>query len=128
MMRNHRIDERVTDFGRVEAHDLCSFPGVLDDISASGCKVHFPVPLCIDMENEYNLKIKLSGCDSQPLKLICLPRWKKLNESQTEVGFSFLRSPDTNKLESYISKMLNTDEGLESIYSLIINNEPVIIG
>lgn len=127
MCREHRTDERYEDFGHVEAESICALPGVLDDISVGGCKVRFPVPVAIDMENQYNLTIRLSQSDSSPLHLICCPQWVSLKGSETVIGFSVLRSPDSPRLESYISEKQMTEGDGDSIYSLIINNEPVFV-
>ena len=37
--KNHRYPE----IGRVIAPELCALPGILDNISFDGCKIHFPV-------------------------------------------------------------------------------------
>ncbi|MBQ9538378.1 MAG: PilZ domain-containing protein [Treponema sp.] len=127
MAREHRTDERYEDFGRVEAEDLCSFPGILDDISMKGCKVHFPVPVSLDMENQYKLNISLAQQSAGPLRLICNPQWKKINDSETEIGFRFMRSPDTPRLASYIGAKQGEMKD-DSIYSMIIGNKAVFVG
>ena len=127
MTREHRADERYEDFGRVDAEDLCSLPGILDDISMKGCKVHFPVPVTLDMDSQYNLNIRLPQQGATPLRLICNPQWKKMNDSETEIGFRFMRSPDTPRLVSYIGEKQGEIED-DSIYSMIIGNKAVFIG
>ncbi len=127
MAIEHRADERYEDFGKVDAEDLCSLPGILDDISMKGCRVHFPVPVSLDMENQYNLNISLPQEGSRPLRLICNPQWKKMNDSETEIGFRFMRSPDTPRLASYIGEKQGETED-DSIYSMIIGNKAVFVG
>ena len=127
MAREHRADERYEDFGRVDAEDLCSLPGILDDISMKGCKVHFPVPVALDMDSQYKLDIRLPQQGATPLRLICNPQWKKMNNSETEIGFRFMRSPDTPKLVSYIGEKQGEMED-DSIYSMIIGNKAVFVG
>ncbi len=127
MAIEHRADERYEDFGKVDAEDLCSLPGVLDDISMKGCKVHFPVPVALDMDNQYHLNISLPQEGARPLRLICNPQWKKMNDSETEIGFRFMRSPDTPRLASYIGEKQGELED-DSIYSMIIGNKAVFVG
>lgn len=127
MTREHRENERYEDFGRVEAGEVCGFPGILDDISMNGCRVHFPVPLMLDMDNQYNLNITLPQQGMTPLRLICTPQWKRINDSETEIGFRFLRSPDTPKLASYINEKQGEEED-DSIYSMILGNKAVFVG
>lgn len=103
------------------------FPGALDDISISGCKVRFPNMVDVDLDNDYSLNIRLGTFEGAPLRLICHPKWVKSLHGQTEVGFVFLHSPDTRRLESYIaSKEMDADYD-SSIYSMIIQNKPVFI-
>ncbi len=127
MAREHRADERYEDFGRVDAEDLCRLPGILDDISMKGCRVHFPVPIKLDMDNQYHLNISLPRQGASPLRLICNPQWKKINDSETEIGFSFLRSPDTPRLASYIGEK-EGEQADDSIYSMILENKAVFVG
>lgn len=107
MANDNRKEERFLDIGRVDAVDICSLPGVLDDISLSGCKVHFPVPVSIDEENDYEMHIRpASKCTLEPFVLICHPEWKIVKENnETQIGFSILRSPDSPQLASYIEEL-----------------------
>lgn len=128
MSRDQRKEERFEYYGSVESEELCSFPGVLDDISLSGCKVRFPVPVTIDMDNDYNVYIKISQNEEiSTLPMICHPEWNKIDDGQSEIGFSFLHSLSTPKLESYIKHLQQTTVEKDDIYSLIIHNKPVFV-
>ena len=100
---------------------------MLDDISIKGCKVHFPVPVSLDMENQYKLSITLPQQGTRPFRLLCNPQWQRINDSETEIGFRFLRSPDTPRLASYIGEKRGEIED-DSIYSMIIGNKAVFVG
>ena len=107
---------------------MCTLPGILNDISLKGCKVHFPGPVHVDMENDYNVRIKVMNQNAlTSLRLISHPQWVKTADGQTEVGFTFLRSPGTLALKEYIEHLhvdMNVDD---SIYSLIIKTKPVFV-
>lgn len=108
-MTEERKDVRFEEIARVEAPALCSLPGVLEDISQSGCRVRFPVPVEIESEDEseYELKIYPSRQGSAEIDLLCLPCWVK-NDSRGDeysLGFKILHSPGTKQLEDYINTL-----------------------
>ncbi len=105
MKKDQRRDERFNEMGRVESQNLCVFPGILDDISMTGCRVHFPIPVDLDMDNDYTLNIKFSASNSNSMEMICKPQWKHTGAGCTEIGFSFLRSPDTPDLTEYVNNL-----------------------
>lgn len=122
MRNDNRKEKRFADIGRVDSVDICSLPGVLDDISLSGCKVHFPVPVTVDMENDYEVKIRPANkCSLEPLNLICHPQWNKNEGSESQIGFKILRSPDTPQLNSYIEELNNSDSPAD-VESLLIDS------
>lgn len=128
MRHEHRKDERYTDIGRVEAKELCALPGVLDDISLTGCKVHFPVPLSLDMENDYNITIKFSrNTKNNVLNLLCHPQWKRSKGNETEIGFKILTNPNSKHLSSYISSLKESSEDKFDISSMIISHDFTIV-
>ena len=44
MNANFRKDIRFSDFGRAECLQICPVPGALEDISLSGCRIHYEAP------------------------------------------------------------------------------------
>ncbi|WP_407400091.1 PilZ domain-containing protein [Treponema sp.] len=125
MRKELRGEERYSEIGRVECEQISALPGVLDDISLSGCKVHFPFPANVDKENEYTIFIQLSRADfPDKLQLLCCPQWTFENEDecQTEIGFSFLRSPDSPELARFIESLKNKNDP-DDITSLIIEDD-----
>lgn len=102
MVSELRTQERYEDFGRVVCPAICIVNGVLNDISKSGCKVHFDAPITIDLENDYEVRVRLSHSAQEPLLLMFHPQWVKENGNTADVGFSILRSPDTMRLQEYV--------------------------
>lgn len=106
MALEHRKDERFEDIGRVDAQNLCVFPGVLVDISMFGCRIRFPATFDVDMESDFVLKITPARKYSlQNIQLIGHPQWVKHEDESTEVGFKLLRSPGTRMLGTYVQKL-----------------------
>ncbi|MBR1911184.1 MAG: PilZ domain-containing protein [Treponema sp.] len=128
MSRNQRRDERYEYYGCVTSHKICSLPGRLEDISLSGCRVRFPIPVSMDMDNDYTVNIKLFNNESaSTLPVLCHPEWNKQEDGQTEIGFSFLQSLNTHKLESYVRHLQESFNDKDDIYSLIIQTKPVFV-
>lgn len=99
----NRQQIRFKEIGRINAPEICSLPGILDDISSSGCKIHYPFPVVVDLENEYEIKIAPTRThDEIPLKLMCTPQWVNEEEGNTHIGFKILYSPDAARLSEFI--------------------------
>lgn len=106
MAEENRQHIRYEEIGRITAPEICALPGVLDDISASGCKIHYSFPIVIDLDNEYEVKISpLHQGDQNPLNLICIPQWVKEQDGNTFIGLKILYSPDANRLNSFITHL-----------------------
>lgn len=123
MAKDQRKNVRFNDFGRAECAEICPVAGVLDDISLTGCKIHYDTPISIDMENDYEIHLRLSRLPAGSLLMLCHPQWQRQDEDgSTEVGFVFLHSPDTSALETYIKQ--REDEKLsENIDSVLPEEE-----
>ena len=128
MSDDNRKEVRYTDIGRVDAVDICALPGVLADISLAGCKVHFPSPVTVDMENDYELRIKPSHKTVlNSLVLICHPQWKKTCNNETDIGFQVLRSPDSPQLASYIQLLKQDSDDPANVQSILIDSKATFI-
>ena len=103
-----RAQERYADFGRIECPEICIVNGVLDDISINGCKVHFDAPITINLENDYEVRVRLSHSSQEPLVLMCHPQWVKDQGNAADIGFLIMRSPDTARLKDYV-KLLHAE-------------------
>ncbi|WP_147613137.1 PilZ domain-containing protein [Treponema pectinovorum] len=122
MAQNLRKNVRFLDFGRAECEALCPVAGILDDISKSGCKIHYDAPVNLNMENDYEIHIRLSRENTEPFVLYCHPQWQKESaDGTTEIGFSFLHSPDSAKLESYIKQL--SEENYSSDFDSLFPQE-----
>jgi hypothetical protein len=100
-----RKSVRFSDIGRIDAPQICALPGVLDDISRDGCRIHYTFPLVVDLENDYELKITPASSPMRPFRLLCHPQWVNEDKGMTEIGFSFLRSPDYSRLIEYVNNL-----------------------
>ncbi len=119
MRADCRKNVRYTDIGRVDCADLCAIPGVLDDISLQGCKIHFDTSVAVNMDNDYELHVRPSRNVLDPIVLLCHPQWVRDIGSTTEIGFLVLRSPDSAKLASYIEKLHEESDDFTSSDSMI---------
>lgn len=118
VMRKNRASERFRDFARIICNELCIVNGVLSDISKDGFKAEFNAPCDIDKEKEYNVQLRLSRINVEPLDLLARPMWATFKDGKTTIGFSILHSKDTSRLEKYIS-MLKEDKKSENETSII---------
>lgn len=111
-MDDNRQNIRYSEIGPVFAPEICALSGVLDDISTNGCRLHFPVPVVVDLEKEYLIKIQFSRLfGEEPLQLMCKPMWISEKEGTTQIGFTILFSPDEMRFQEYITHLdkLNED-------------------
>lgn len=73
------------------------------DISLHGCKINYNVPVNVRLEEEYTLVLKTSDNAADGLTLICQPVWVREDSGKTFIGMLVLRSPDSEKLNKYIT-------------------------
>ena len=122
MLKNEsRRNQRFQDFGRVENRNICSIYGTLNDISLNGMKVTYNAPVSLDMENQYEISVRLSKFSSEPLNLLVEPAWKFQRNGSFQIGFEILRSADTHRLTEYIDYLKSASEeseenAVESLY------------
>lgn len=107
MNSKERLSQRFEDIGRFLATDLCALPGVLVDISREGCKIHYSLPVAIDMDNDYEAKITFARAASESYSLLCHPQWIKQDGDDTDIGFKILPSTDYSRLAKYIEQLDN---------------------
>ena len=116
MAEENRRNPRYPEIGRVIAQELCALPGILDNISLNGCKIHFPVSVVVDLDTEYMIRIALSrSLEEAPLQLMCKPMWVTEDKGITQVGFEILYSPDDARLRDFVSYLqeMNDDDDEE---------------
>ncbi|MBQ5471750.1 MAG: hypothetical protein IIT58_07080 [Treponema sp.] len=106
MAYNERGSKRFDDIGRFEAPEICALPASLENISKTGCKVQFKLPVTLDMDNEYEAKITFARAAAEgALVLLCKPQWMKEDAGVTEIGFEILPSRDFTRLAEYVSQL-----------------------
>lgn len=111
MESDKRIATRFKEMGKVSAPEICALPGILDDISATGCKVHYTFPVVVDLENEYELQLlTTSNFGTLSLNLRVQPQWVKEIDGTTTIGFEILYSPDASRLSQFISHLEKLSE------------------
>ena len=92
MEHEKRRHPRFSTVGRVEAPEICIFPGTLQDVGSGGCRVKFPIHVTIDMEQEYELKILFSqNTMTKEMVLIGQPVYNN-GETTSEIGFKLLKT------------------------------------
>lgn len=110
-MSECRNNERYPEIGRVICPELCALPGILDNISLTGCKIHFPISMVVNLDNEYMIKISLSRSpEDPPLQCMCKPMWVKECANSTQIGLQILYSPDHARLHEFITYLKNLEE------------------
>ena len=119
MNANFRKDIRFSDFGRAECLQICPVPGALEDISLSGCRIHYEAPVSINLEDDYEIHFRLSRAGMESLVLMCHPQWLTQNpDGSTDAGFLFLHYMDSGALQAYILQREN-EEKMENFEGII---------
>jgi hypothetical protein len=114
MVKNFRKNARFGKIGRITAHSICVFQGIILDISLEGCRVRFPAVLNPDPEKDYEIVLNfLERTAPESLVLLGHIQWIESDADSTEIGFKLYHSPDSKKLASYIEKL--TQEQQESL-------------
>ena len=126
-MKKDRKSERFDDFARIVCDKLCIVSGILTDISETGFKTEFNAPCNVDSEKEYNVQLRLSRVNAEPLELLVRPVWSKFSDGKTKIGFSILHSKDSARFENYV-KMLKDDKNAANEASIVsFDNDSLFI-
>jgi hypothetical protein len=106
MQTDKRKIVRFADVGRIDALEICVFPGVLLDISQGGCKSRFPYSREFNLDCDYELRIFPAHKRTQrPFLVIGQPRWQRQEGQATEIGFEFLHSPGIKALTVFLDTL-----------------------
>jgi len=119
MSTDNRLAPRFHDFARARINELCTFPGFLEDVSKTGCRVRFSHVSDIDTDREYTLTILpalRSGIEE--FILVVKPEWVRRLSDAVEIGFNVLRSPGSRQFCRYVDILaeLEEDEELQEAY------------
>ncbi|MCR4733587.1 MAG: hypothetical protein K5829_01085 [Treponema sp.] len=110
-MEENRQNTRYKEIGRFLAAKLCLLPGIIDDVSIEGCKVHYQFPVDVEVDSEYEAQLSPSQNPSDvPLKLICKTQWVQKTDEMTYIGFKILYSPDGKRLSDFIQHLQSKNQ------------------
>jgi len=111
MNSENRQTPRYRDFARTWIGDLSQLPGVLEDVSKTGCKVRVSHVFAVDMEREDLLSVQ-PACRSgiRPFELLVRPEWVEERDDSLYVGFSILHSPGIRNHHEYIDILSDSED------------------
>jgi len=110
---DNRQTQRIPDFARARISELCQFPGYLEDVSRTGCKVRFSHSFEVDTDQEYTLTVLpafRSGI--REFDLIVQPQWVKKEADCVEIGFSILCCPGICQFKRYVEILAELEEAI----------------
>ncbi len=105
-----RKNERFSNYGRVECAAICAFSGNLCDVSETGLRATFDALVSLDLEDEYELILRLPQKNLLEIRLLAIPVWR-FDDSlrgQTQIGFSVLRALDFPLFSDYLNELKNS--------------------
>jgi hypothetical protein len=108
---DNRQTPRFRDFARAKIEGLCQLPGILADVSRTGCRVRFSHRLEVDVDREYTLTV-LPALRSgiREFELIVKPEWVRSSGDSLDIGFSILHSPGIRDFAKYVSILAREEE------------------
>ena len=111
MNRENRHEPRFRDFARAVIEELCPFPGYLEDVSVTGCKVRFAHSFDVDIDREYSLAVQ-PGIKAavKEFVLTVKPEWFQNDGENVEIGFTVLRSPGARQFINYVETLASLEE------------------
>lgn len=112
MGNENRQTPRYRDYARARIEDLSQLPGVLEDVSKTGCKVRFSHVFAVDTEREYIMTVQ-PACRSgfREFDLVVKPEWIHEHANSLDVGFSILHSPGTRSHHKYLDILCEFVDG-----------------
>lgn len=123
MCAKSRQDPRYEVLGRVQCQEISALPGNLIDISAHGCKIFYSVPVTIHLEDDYTLLVQVADSSTSDFTLICHPAWANEDSGKTILGMTILRSPDSERLKTFVESLENKKENEKSDQSQIVDSQ-----
>lgn len=123
MRAKERQEPRYKILGRALCQEISALPGSLIDISASGCKIFYSVPVSIHLEDDYTLTIQVADNSIGDLTLICHPAWVNEDSGQTFLGMTILRSPDSEQLRTFIQSLKTQSDDDQNDQSQIVDSQ-----
>lgn len=116
MISNKREQQRYDDFTRVHITELCSLPGILENISLTGCRIKFPVPFMVHEDKEYKIVVSpVQKTGLMSFTLLGTTKWCCDYKGYTKIGFHFLHSPGLGLLKKYLDMLSACEENLDDL-------------
>ncbi len=128
MVLDNRKEQRYTDFARADVQELCTLPGILENISLTGCRVRFNLFFQVRKNTEYTIKIQPSRKTGLiPFTLIGTPVWVSQADGGTKIGFHILHSPGSAILRQYLNLLNAAEESVDDIMDDILLEDTCIL-
>ena len=107
----NRKEQRYDVFMKVIAKEISQFPGCVQNVSKSGCKINFPDIEDFDFEREYSATLYSQGSMGVcTFDLTLKPVWTAPSKQGAMMGFSILRSPGYRGFIRFVESLAETEE------------------
>ena len=115
----HRKEQRYGVFTKVVAKEISQFPGCVEDVSKTGCRIKFSDVEEIDFESEYSATVYahpsgLEGAGSECFDLVLRPNWITRNGAGAVIGFSVLCTPGYRGFVRFVERVAEAEDGSEA--------------
>lgn len=106
MSTENRGAERFSDFAKVQADKLSRLPGILQDLSRTGCRVKFSHVDSVDSSSEFTMIITPAPeYGMNAFEIVVKPVWTVQSADSCKIGFTVLHSVGTRDYIRYIEKL-----------------------
>ncbi len=110
----NRKEVRYSVFMKVIANGISQFPGCMEEISKSGCKIKFSDAGEIDFESEYTVTVyPHQDVQSKSFDLILIPRWVYRVDTGAVIGFSVLCTPGYSSFIKHVEALKEEETNIE---------------
>ena len=115
----HRKEQRYGVFIKVVAKEISQFPGCVEEVSKSGCRIKFSDVEYIDFEGEYAVTMyphPSGGEDTEPecFELVIKPIWIARSGAAAIIGFSVLCTPGYRAFIRFVEHIAEAQEDDET--------------
>ncbi len=110
-----RKEPRYGVFLKVIAKEISQFPGCVEDISRSGCKIKFSDVEDFDFESEYNVTVySQANMEASSFELTLKPNWAARSGTGAVIGFSVLCTPGYRNFIRFVERIAEIEESEEA--------------
>ena len=107
----HRKEQRYGVFLKVIAKEISQFPGCVEEVSRSGCKIKFSDVEDFDFESEYSVTVY---SQANSFELTLKPNWAARNGTGAVIGFSVLCTPGYRNFIRFVEHIAESEESEEA--------------